>query len=174
VFNILTEMEKTSISNRSVKLFTLSSVYNGTLNLLNKTRHTKSITKEEESLVLDYWSHVCDNMPDWIFAAEKKVAACELRKEYIHAHGIALDTLGKLGAGMIKEGKSFSKELKKLSDIDWKRSNRALWEGRAMIEGRISKAHTCIILTSNLLKKEFRIKLSDEENKIENEYLQKI
>ncbi|GAH02937.1 unnamed protein product, partial [marine sediment metagenome] len=44
-FRNLTEMEKTTISNRSTKLFTLSSIFQGTLSFLRKTKINKNLTK---------------------------------------------------------------------------------------------------------------------------------
>src|SRR6266850_6235770 len=53
-FKGLTETEKTTISNRSIKLFTLSSIYQGTKALLNKTKHGR-ISTDEENLAITFW-----------------------------------------------------------------------------------------------------------------------
>jgi len=122
VFLALTEVEKTSISNRSTKLFTLSGIYEGTRVLLRKSRKTKKITKKEENLAIEFWGEVINNMKDWNLAYKKEVSTSELRKNYIHAHGLALQVIGKLGAELIeKENENYKKLLKKLDKIDWSR-----------------------------------------------------
>ncbi len=175
IFSNLTEIEKTTISNRSTKFFTLSSIYQATLSLLRKSQKSKEVTKEEEEISIKFWNAVCDNMKDWKLAAEKGISTHELRRDYVHAHALAMHVIGRLGAVLLSSPNSdYENELKKLSTIDWSRKNTALWEGRAMIGGKISKSNTCVILTTNYLKKVFDLELTPEEKKVESAYLQKV
>ncbi len=175
IFRNLTEMEKTTISNRSTKLFTLSGIYQGTLSLLRKSQKTNKLSKQEESLAIDFWKEVCSNMKDWKLAAEKGISTFELRRDYIHAHALALHAIGRMGAALLSTTKKdYKKELKKLHKIDWLRKNHALWEGRAMIAGKISKSHNCVILTTNLLKNHLRLELTPEEREVEETFLKSI
>ena len=174
VFRNLTEIEKTNISNRSTKLFTLSSIFQGTVSLLRKSQNSKEVSKKDVSLAISFWENVCSNMKDWQLAAEKSVSTHELRQDYIHSHALAMHAIGRLGASLLSTAnKDYKKELKKLRKIDWARKNKALWEGRAMIAGKISKSHNSVILTTNHLKNTFRLKLTPEEKKVEQEYLAK-
>ena len=174
VFRNLTEIEKTNISNRSTKLFTLSSIFQGTVSLLRKSQNSKEVSKKDVSLAIGFWENVCSNMKDWQLAAEKSVSTHELRQDYIHSHALAMHAIGRLGASLLSTAnKDYKKELKKLRKIDWARKNKALWEGRAMIAGKISKSHNSVILTTNHLKNTFRLKLTPEEKKAEQEYLAK-
>ena len=174
VFRNLTEIEKTNISNRSTKLFTLSSIFQGTVSLLRKPQNSKEVSKKDVSLAISFWENVCSNMKDWQLAAEKSVSTHELRQDYIHSHALAMHAIGRLGASLLSTAnKDYKKELKKLQKIDWARKNKALWEGRAMIAGKISKSHNSVILTTNHLKNTFRLKLTPEEKKVEQEYLAK-
>ena len=174
VFRNLTEIEKTNISNRSTKLFTLSSIFQGTVSLLRKSQNSKEVSKKDVSLAIGFWENVCSNMKDWQLAAEKSVSTHELRQDYIHSHALAMHAIGRLGASLLSTAnKDYKKELKKLQKIDWARKNKALWEGRAMIAGKISKSHNSVILTTNHLKNTFRLKLTPEEKKVEQEYLAK-
>ncbi len=174
VFRNLTEMEKTSISNRSIKLFTLSGIYQGTLALLRKAEKSKTISDDEMKVAFDFWSCVSENMRDWKLAATKDISTHELRLDYVHAHALALHALGKLGADLLSTpGRNYKKDLKHLNEIDWARKNSALWEGRAMHNGKISKSHTCVTLTTNYLKTYFKLPLSPEERQIEDTFLRK-
>ncbi len=169
VFSNMTEMEKSSISNRSVKLFTLSSIKNASKALLNKRKH--DIFDDDEFLrASDFWNEVGNNMPDWGNAKRKKLTTSELREKYIHAHGVFLQAMGIIGASIIENyPNNWKKKLQILSKIDWARTNRE-WEGRAMIRGRISKARTNVTLTGNLIKKKLGIPLIQSEQLIEEEF----
>jgi DNA sulfur modification protein DndB len=61
-------------------------------------------------------------------------------------------------------------KLKALRDIDWSRSNARLWDGRAMIGGRVSKASHNVTLTTNLVKQKLGLELGPEEKRVENAY----
>jgi DNA sulfur modification protein DndB len=173
VFKGLTETEKTTISNRSTKLFTLSSVYQGTRALLNKSKNGL-ITTQEESLAVEYWTEVAKHVPEWQMAQAKKVSTAELRRDFVHAHGIALHTLGIVGHDLIAaDPKRWKERLRALEKVDWTRSNTKLWEGRAMVGGRVSKAYNNVILTAAALKRYLNLSLSPEEQKVEKYFLKR-
>lgn len=166
VFSRLTELEKSSISNRSTKLFTLSSIKNATKALLRKGK-SAPISKEEKDLAVAFWNEVAANMPDWQMALKKEVSSAELRENYIHAHAVMLQAMGVVGSDLLtKPEAQWKKTLQKLKKIDWARANKD-WEGRAMIHGRISKAKTNVTLTGNLIKQHLGLKLNPEEEQIE-------
>lgn len=169
-FKGLTETEKTTISNRSIKLFTLSGIYQGTRALLNKPKASK-ITPQEEELTVSFWTEVGKQIPEWQMALKKKVTAAELRRDFIHAHALALHAIGIAGNALIAaEPKKWRTALKALSTIDWSRSNTRLWEGRALVGGRVSKAHNNVILTTVVVKKALALPLSPEEKRVENHF----
>ena len=64
--------------------------------------------------------------------------------------------------------KSWAKDLKRLRLVDWRRSNTELWEGRAMVHGRISKARSNILLTGNVIKTTLGLELTAEEQALED------
>lgn len=169
VFKGLTEKAKATISNRSTKLFTLSSIFHANCELLGKTK-VKKITEREKHLVIDYWNEVARYIPEWQLAAQKKISPSELRRDYIHAHGIALRALARAGVDLVcQPSVAWKKSLINLKNLDWSRSNARIWEGRALIAGKISKAHNNIILTSNLIKKTVGLPLNPSEKLIEIE-----
>lgn len=171
VFSGLTEMEKSSISNRSSKLFTLSSIKNASKVLLRKGNSNKEgFTEHDKKIAIDFWNEVTKNMPDWILAKNKKIFTCELREQYVHAHGVILQAMGNIGADLlINCPLNWKHKLKGLSSIDWSRSNKD-WESRAMVHGRISKARTNVILTGNYIKLNLDIPLNESEIQLENTF----
>lgn len=170
VFKGLTETEKTTISNRSIKLFTLSSVYQGTRALLKKAKHSE-VSPQEEALAIAFWTEVSKHVPEWQLALERKVSPAELRRDYILAHGIALHALGIAGADLISsDPKKWRERLPALAKLDWSRANTRLWEGRAMIGGRVSKAHNNVILTATAIKTLLDLPMSPEERRAEKHF----
>jgi len=166
-FKGLAELEKTTISNRSVKLFTLSSIYQATGELLGKRRGSE-LTKADTTLAVAFWRQVGNHIPDWGRAARREVIPAELRREFVHAHGIALHALAIAGVRLLALHPSdWQRRLKGLSKIDWSRRNATLWEGRALIGGRLSKARNNILLTANVILRALNLPLSVDGEKVE-------
>jgi len=174
LFTGLTETEKTSISNRSTKLFTLSSIYQATAELLKKKGKAPEVTQVEERLAVEYWETLGNVIPEWRLAKERRVSAAELRRDYIHVHGVVLHALGCVGADLLAQyPEDWQERLGVLSTLDWARANLDLWEGRAMVNGRISKAKSSIALTANVMKSALGLPLTPEEKDLEEVYTQR-
>ena len=168
-FSRLTELEKSSLSNRSTKLFTLSSIKNASRALLRKSLRD-DVSKAEKELAVEYWNEVAANMPDWQLALNKEISTKELRENNVHAHAVMLQAMGHIGAELLSKKETvWKKALKKLRKIDWARGNRD-WEGRAMVHGRISKARTNVTLTGNYIKESIGLTLNAAEEEIEKQY----
>ncbi|QDV24624.1 DNA sulfur modification protein DndB [Aureliella helgolandensis] len=168
VFRDLTEVEKTTISNRSNKLHTLSAIYQATQTLLGKTKRSK-VNAEEVKLAVEFWEEVGKNVPDWQLAVKKSVGCAELRRDYIHAHGIAIQALGGAGAALLaEEPKQWKKRLTALRKINWSRSNPE-WEGRALVNGRVSKALVNVTRTTNFVKQTLGVAATSKERQAENQ-----
>nr|BDD46373.1 hypothetical protein 2 [Halieaceae bacterium] len=166
VFSRLTEVEKTSISNRSTKLFTISSIKGASKALLNKGSRDP-ISQEEMDVASDFWSSVTSAMPDWLAARDRNISSSELRLGYVHAHGVALQAIGMVGSSLLlMPEKEWKKKLSGLAAIDWSRKN-PVWEGRSMVHGRMSKARVNVQLTSNYIKQSLGLDLSAAEQELE-------
>ncbi|OQA17550.1 MAG: hypothetical protein BWY63_02350 [Chloroflexi bacterium ADurb.Bin360] len=171
IFKGLTETEKTSISNRSTKVFTLSSIYQATSELLNKRGKSPEVTQAEENLVIAYWQSLGNTIPEWRLVKEKRISAGELRRDFVHVHGVVLQAMGCMGSDLLAlYPADWQERLKVLATVDWARTNVGLWEGRAMIHGRISRARTSITLTVNVLKSVLDLPLNPEEKRAEDEF----
>jgi DNA sulfur modification protein DndB len=166
VFDRATEMVRTTISNRSRKLFTLSAIHHATESLL-KDRLEESIA-ELVRTASDYWKEVASCIPDWGSAANGQIAAAELRKGFVHAHGLALAALARVGRALLTERpKTWKRQLAALKTLDWSRSNAKLWDGRALIGQRVSKATTSVVLTGNAIKRHLGLNLTPDEKAVE-------
>lgn len=170
-FKKLTDLEHSSLSKRSSKLFTLSSIKLASRSLLRKTAKD-DITGQEMKLAASYWLEVSHQMPDWQAALNKKVATADLRENQIHANGIGLHALGCAGADLISQRtKTWKKYIKAVKSIDWSRSNTQIWQGRATdMRGKISKAKLNVTLTANVIRLAYGVKLSTEDRIIEDQF----
>ncbi len=166
LFGDLVEMERSSLSPRSRKLFTLSAIYTATDALLDHVELPAQGTATARAS--EFWEEVAKYIPEWQLVREGKVSSGEIRQDFIHSHGIALHALGHLGNHLLlHHTHDWKSKIKGLGKLDWRRSNRALWEGRAMIGGRLSKATQHVLLTSAVLKRALRLPLRPEEEKLE-------
>ena len=164
----LTEMERSSISTLSNKLFTLSSIKQATRALLGKGPKD-SYSDEEKKIATEYWYQVYLHMPDWKMAIDKEVSASQLRQEFIHSHGVGLQALGMLGYFLLENRTlNWKKELTKLKLINWRKTNPE-WIRRTMSHGKLSKSTSAIQLTTNFLKITFELPLTEEEQILEQQ-----
>lgn len=171
VFRGMTEKARATISNRSTKLFTLSSIFHSVCQLLGRTK-AKNVTDAERQLVIRFWDEVGRNVLDWQMALERKVLPSDLRRDCIHAHGIALRALARAGVDLICQPPAvWKKVLSRLRGLDWSRSNVKLWDGRAMVAGKISKTHNNIILTGNVIKRALQLPLNPVEESVEKRFV---
>lgn len=171
VFGSVVEMEKTTLATRSRKLFTLSALYSATDALLDGIETETDETAVE--LAILFWETIAEQIPEWIAAREGKISAGEVRREFIHTHGVVLQAVGRAGNALLQRSRSESgwrKRLKKLSQIDWSRGNAALWEGRALVGGRVSKSGQNVTLTTNTIKQSLDLPLSPEEEELEKSF----
>jgi DNA sulfur modification protein DndB len=166
IFGDLVEMERSSLSPRSRKLFTLSAIYTATAALLHEQELADR--KSATDLAISFWEEVAKYLPEWQMVLDGKVSSGEIRQDFIHSHGIALHALGHIGNYLLcAYSDDWKPKLKTLRKINWSRSNSALWEGRAMVGGRLSKATQNVVLTTAAIKQGLRIPLNAEEQKLE-------
>lgn len=166
-FREAVETERTTISNRSLKLFTLSSVYAATAELLGRKRGNAP-TDAEGDIAIAFWTALGRVIPEWTLATQRKVSPADLRRDYIHAHGIALQALAIVGAQALAiHGAKWEQALSGLAAVDWARTNRGLWEGRSMIGGRLNKSRNNVLLTANVLLRATGLPLTAECERVE-------
>lgn len=166
VFHNLIETERSSLSVRSRKLFTLSALHFATIELLNEKElenYQIAVTKSTE-----FWELVGSHIPEWLYVKESKMTSGEVRRDFIHSHAIVLQSLGRVGHAIYQQHLDVAQVLTKLKDIDWSRKNTQTWEGRAMIGGVMSKSRQNIVLTSNEIKRVLGLTLTKDEQVSEN------
>ena len=169
VFRDVVELEKTSLAPRSRRLFTLSAIYQATGELIADLPETN--TEETAQLALDFWESVAASLDEWKRVRRGELTAGEVRAEFIHTHAVVLQALARMGRTLFQQHPhGWKRRLVRLNSIDWRRANEAIWEGRALVGGRLSKAHQHVILTANAIKAHLGLALSPEEQEIEEAF----
>lgn len=135
------ENEKSSISNRSKALFTLSGIFHASRLLLPGFQLSDNEARET---IVSFWNAVSGNMPIWQEAKRKNLLAEDFRRDYICAHAITLKAIGELGNILITQNidvKEWLKKLRFLQEIDWKKDSSDL-QGLVIVNGRISSSQS--------------------------------
>lgn len=170
VFKNLIETERSTLSARSRKLFTLSALHFATLELI-PDKDLEDFPKSSQRCQ-EFWEGVGSQIPEWIYVREAKMTAGEVRRDFIHCHAIVLQALGRAGRALYgAHPQEVRKRLQRLRQIDWARSNAQVWEGRAMLGGAMSKSGQNVTLTSNEIKRVLGLKLTSEEQQAESTHM---
>jgi DNA sulfur modification protein DndB len=169
IFRDIVDMEKSSLAKRSRKLFTLSAFYNACADLVAGMA-TGNLT-DDAALARGYWEAVAQHIPAWGRVLAGDMAASEVREGYIHSHGIALQAMGQAGNALLQAyPDDWAERLAALRKIDWSRANARVWEGRALVGGKVIKGNTNLVLTTNVIKEALGLPLDEEQQKIEFAY----
>ena len=163
LFRDLVETEKSSLATRSRKLFTLSSLYVANRDLVHGWEGMAF--DEAVAKVKAFWEELATHIPEWTLVHERKVSAGEVRRDFLHSHSLFLQAMGHMGNALL-ENEDWRDVLPRIATIDWMRSN-PIWEGRALLDGRLRKSHRNVILTGNVIKQAMNLELTDLERKTE-------
>jgi DNA sulfur modification protein DndB len=167
----LTETEGSGMSVRSRKMFTLSSFYTANKALLEGADELP--LERQVDAAAEYWNVVTRQFPEWGMVYDGVLAACAVRREYIHTHAIVLHALGKVGNSIAGPGfdparsGGWERKLRKLSSLDWRRSVGGVWEGRATTGGVVCKSSAHVLLTTAAIRTALGLPLSPAEERVE-------
>ena len=165
-FKDLVEMERSTLSERSRKLFTLSAIYTGCSVLLDTDEYLD--VDHASKVCIEFWDEIANHIPEWDLVRSSRMTAGEIRRDFLHSHAIALQAFGMVGRDLLQvDRKNWKKRLAEIGKIDWSKSNANIWEGRALIGGRVSKSSNNVTLTTNFIKHRLGLKLGPEEKRVE-------
>ncbi len=171
LFQGRTELEKTTISNRSTALFTISAIYQATEALLDIKRED-AVDVDQIAIAQQFWYQLGITIPEWKKIINREMTAAYSRKNYVHSHTVTLLAIGMAGRDLIKSHpKDWGERLRILEKVDWSKENTNLWEGRAMMRGKMSKTHDSVKLTAIAIKRMFGLELSQHDQALEHRLL---
>lgn len=134
------ETEKTTISNRSPALFTLSGIYYSSMSLISNL--DPGFNKEH--IIVSFWNELAKHIRIWQLAKEKQISADQFRKEFICAHTIFLRAFGIVGNKLLhKYPGNWEKRLLRLDNVDWRKDNE-VYTGMVIINGKINGSRNSI------------------------------
>ncbi len=167
-FNKVVEMERSTLGARSRKLFTLSAIHTATNAFLQGQELPTSDARAGAAIA--WWDAVAAQFPEWAAVRERQLSGGDVRRDFIHSHGVVLHALGRVGNAMTTHGNGWKGKLKRLKTIDWSRSNGELWEGRATVGGRVMKNSQNVVLTTNVIKQHLDVPLTPDEVRVEDAF----
>lgn len=169
--NNFTDKEKDNLGKYSSNLFTLNTFYNANKRILSGKKADDTM----QEFVSSYWKCVSDNIIQWKCLMDKEISKIDLRENYIVTQGVVIQALGLVGAFFCENQElDMDSYLKKLRNIDWKRT-ATIWKFRVIrVDGKILTSNKAIILTANQIKNELGIPLSREEQMKEKQFLASI
>lgn len=165
-FKDLVEMERSTLSERSRKLFTLSAIHTGCSVLLDSAEYSN--VEHASKVCIEFWDEIANHIPEWGLVRSSRMTAGEIRRDFLHSHAIALQAFGMVGRDLLQSDRvNWQNRLAEIEKIDWSKSNANVWEGRALIGGRVSKSSNNVTLTTNFIKQRLGLKLGPEEKRVE-------
>jgi DNA sulfur modification protein DndB len=167
-FKEVIEFEKTTISNRSVKLFTLNGLYNATKMLIGKI----NAIEEYVSYASSFWEDLGKNLNEWQEHSNGLLTSSALRQTYLSGHNLFINAAATVANAANKVGIEMKNVISVITNESWRR-DKLLWEGRALQNGKITKSNISLILTVNVLKSRLSIALSEKEAAAEASFQKK-
>ncbi len=135
VFSGLTEKEKTTVSNRSKALFTLSAISTATIELL---RNVKLDMSEKTKLAIEFWNEVTLNMPEWLSVMRHEKKSSDVRSVSICSLSITLVAIGYGGNKILHTyPQEWKKKIVNLRNVDWKKDN-PIWNELVFVNGKVA------------------------------------
>lgn len=165
--NSLVEFERTTLAQRSRKLFTLSALHAANLELVDGVTFTDY--GDSSKIVIGFWEAVAKQIPEWGLVHQSRMTSGEVRMDFLHSHSLILQALGRVGNTLLANSETQWDVLSGLAGIDWSRRN-ADWEGRAISAGKVVNSRQSLMLTSNYLKRHLGLSLSHSEQETEDKF----
>ena len=169
--NEYTDKEKDILGKYSSNLFTLNTFYIANKKIVGST----DLSDTAEHFLVSFWTRVSKNIVQWNELIKKEISKVDLRENYIVTQGVVVQALGLIGAYFYHNPTlDMNKYLSKLQVIDWKR-NASQWKLRVIrSDGKIITSNKAILLTAIQIKKEIGLRLSEEEQHKEAQFLNSI
>ena len=137
VFRGRVEKDRVSLSARSLRFVTLSSLYDATTQFLGKLpdKADDDVLGEKSDLAIDFWITVMRNIPEWSAVAQNKLSTSDARAETITSSAVVLWALGSAGRALVTQypdTTEWKARLAHLGEIDWRKTNPD-WQGICML-----------------------------------------
>lgn len=166
-----TDKEKDNLGKFSSKLFTLNTFYMSNKRIIGSS----DFSNDAELFLKKFWNCVSENLTQWNELTNHEISKVDLRENYIITQGVVMQAFGIIGLFFYKNRSAdMENYLSQLKTIDWKRSS-SQWKLRVIrADGKIITSNKAINLTAIQIKKEIGLRLSEEEELKEKQFLDSI
>ena len=156
IFQNRTELENTTISNRSKNFFTLNGIAETTKIFLGKSDALTQIDRKNVTL---FWNTASENILHWKnMMYDPTIHPADLRSNFVHAHTNIHNALGIVGNCLMKDyPNSWRSHLKKLRTIDWSRES-SIWDNVIIVNKRMVKTKFAINNAAEIILKKCKAK----------------
>jgi len=136
VFNGRVDKEHASLAKRSPALITLSSLHDGTKELLGDI--DEETFREKLDLAVAFWQTVASSIPPWAQVAAGRATGPQIREGTICSHAVTMRSIGAAGRAVVAQRPDdwASRIREVFTVIDWSRANPE-WEGVVVAEGDV-------------------------------------
>lgn len=162
VFTGLTEKEKTTVSNRSKALFTLSAISTATIELL---KDIKLDVPQKTKLAIEFWDEVALNMPDWLSVMMHEKKSSDVRSSSICSLSITLVAIG-YGGNKIMQAhpQDWKNRISNLLRVDWRKEN-PVWNDLVFVNGKVAANRSTQSALSTYVEKIFMEETGENNGK---------
>lgn len=166
--NTFTDKEKDNLGKFSSNLFALNMFYKANKKIIQRM----NVDAGCEKFLIEFWTCVSENIVQWNELLNKEISKVDLRENYIITQAVVIQALGRVGNYFFMHQKSdMHAILKRLQNIDWKRTSPQ-WHLRTIrANGRMISSETAVVLTANVIKKSLGIELDEDEKMKEQKFL---
>lgn len=166
-FNGVVEFSDSRLSKRSSKFFMHSSLHAACMELCKDI--TEHNWQQQAQIAIEFWDTLAANLPLWQQAKAHQIKPAD-RGNYVLFSALLLKSFALLGRELLATNKNWKTLLKQLQKLNWDRTNK-LWADRCFSKGRIDHSSQSMILTLNILKKHMSLKLTPEQQKVEDKII---
>ncbi len=163
-----TDKEADNLGKYSSNLFSLNTFYKANKKILQKS----APTPETEDFLINFWTLIAQNIPQWGELERKEISKIDLREKYIATQAVVILALGRVGAAFNQNREYIPAEiLPKLQTVNWRR-NAPQWKLRAINStGRMITGENTAKLIGNYLKTVLGLPLTEDELHQEEKFL---
>jgi len=143
-FRGLVDRERVSIPVRSEKLFTLTTIYDATKELIGPLPDPPGSDPFQKTVdqASAYWSFLSTVVSDWEKVANGQLQAPAVRQERISTHAVVMRALGGVGHILLRDyPNEWKGRASKLSNVDWRKSVGSkvnpFWDGVCISAGSV-------------------------------------
>ncbi|GAB1150139.1 DNA sulfur modification protein DndB [Shewanella algae] len=170
ILSKLIHMEKSNLGPRSKKLVSHSALNRATNELFDAI--DSNTIQQQVPMATEFWEHLVNVIPAWNLVYKEQISGGEVREEAIHAHSVTFQALGIVGNWLLKNDTDWKTTTKKLTNINWSRTNKSDWDGRCVVNGAMRNSSVATKLTANRIKHYLNIPLNEKEKAEEKKFKQ--